>query len=80
MPTVRVPALTGLDVVREETRKLIALIALVGFFLLLGLVIWGRFFRGVDTEDTTKLLTTTSSILSGVVGAIVGFYFRSEGK
>jgi hypothetical protein len=29
-------------------------------------------------DDVLKILTTTAGVLSGVVGAVVGFYFRGE--
>ena len=76
-PVVESPAISGVEAKREETRKWIAYIALGGFFFLLGLIIiFGWLVKGGSIEDITQILTTTSGVLSGIVGAIVGFYFR----
>jgi hypothetical protein len=76
-PTEEVPALSGVDVVREETRKWLAWIAMGGYIVLLFtiLIIWGV---GGGTDDVIKILTATGSLLSGIVGAVVGFYYKSE--
>ena len=55
--------------------------ALIGFFgLLASIIIVGWLFRTIAIDDVIKVLTTTAGVLSGVVGAIVGFYFHSEGE
>ena len=77
MPQVIEPrTVPGLEVTREETRRLIAYIALVGFLVLLLLPIlrWAVWDQEID--GAIKMLTTTAGILSGIVGAVIGFYFR----
>ena len=81
MPVVEVAGISGVELTREETRKWIAYGALAGYFLLLGIIVingWLLVKNSVD--DVLKILTTTAGVLSGVVGAVVGFYFRSEDK
>lgn len=60
-----------------EKRGWIALLLVVGFLVLVALpvVAW---LLGAETDGAVKLLTTVSSILSGIVGAVVGYYFRAR--
>lgn len=77
--TVNIPSLSGVEVKREETRTRIAYIALGVYALTILLVIIVGWAAGKGTlDDTIKILTTVTSILSGIVGAIVGFYFRGK--
>jgi hypothetical protein len=79
MLNVATPAIAGLDVAREETRKYMAYGALFGFLgLLVVIVIGGWMWLQLGIDDVLKVLTTTAGVLSGVVGAVVGFYFRGE--
>jgi hypothetical protein len=76
---VVIPSLGGVDLTRETTRQYMAYGALYGFLLLLAtIIIGGWLWRRINIDEVTKILTTTSSVLSGVVGAVVGFYFRGE--
>ena len=73
------PAIAGIDLTREETRKYMAYGALFSFLGLLAVIVlagWMWLRLGID--DVLKILTTTAGVLSGVVGAVVGFYFRGE--
>lgn len=73
------PDLPGLSIVRERTRTIIAYVAVGVFFGLVVLIVllgWGLLRTNI--EDIVKLLSAVSGVLSGIVGAIVGFYFRSE--
>lgn len=68
------------QVVREATRRGIAFVSIVGYFILLAvIIIVGWLVLKRDTDDVVKVLTATAGILGGIVGAVVGFYFRQEG-
>lgn len=69
----------GVEQAREESRRYIAYSAIGGFLALLGLiVVVGWLVLKLPVDDMLKVLTATAGVLSGVVGAIVGFYFRGE--
>jgi hypothetical protein len=70
----------GVELAQEETRRYIAYWALGGYVGLLGfIVLAGWIVLRLPIDDVLKILTTLAGVLSGVVGAIVGFYFRSKG-
>lgn len=77
-----IPGIVGLEIIREGTRKAIAYGSVGSFFLILGLVtllgLAAWVMRGVELEGVLQLLTTVAAVLGGVVGAVVGFYFREE--
>jgi hypothetical protein len=78
MATVAVPSMPGVEVVRESTRRFIAIGAIGGFLTILTIVLFVGWYKGATVDDTVKLLTTIGSVLGGVVGAIVGFYFQTK--
>jgi hypothetical protein len=79
IPTAPTPTLPGVDPTREETRKYMAYGALFSFLgLLTVIVVVGWMWLQLAIDDVLKILTTTAGVLSGVVGAVVGFYFRGE--
>jgi hypothetical protein len=81
MTTIEVASMSGVASTREETRKYMAYSALGGFLGLLTLIIVvGWMILKASIDDTLKVLTTTAGVLSGVVGAVIGFYFHSEDK
>lgn len=64
---------------REKNRGVLAVLFVILFFF----VIFLTFFIGYNTTDFTTddykdLLTTVSSILSGPLGFIIGFYFKER--
>jgi len=64
---------------REKDRGRLAMLFVVLFFI----VIFVSFWVGYNTEEFTiehykDLLTTVSSILSGPLGFIIGFYFKER--
>lgn len=72
-------ATPGVHLERERTRTRIAFIALYSYIGLLTLIIvigWWILHLGID--DVLKILTAVAGILSGIVGAIIGFYFRDK--
>lgn len=71
----------GVEIQREQTRTRIAYIALYGYMGLLSIIIIiGWWILHLQIDDVLKILTTVAGILSGIVGAIIGFYFRDQQK
>ncbi|MEK6154109.1 hypothetical protein WIW50_12640 [Flavobacteriaceae bacterium 3-367] len=67
------------DEKRERNRGTLAMVFVILFFC----VIFVTFIIGYTTEDFQiqdykDLLTTVSSILSGPLGFIIGFYFKEK--
>jgi len=55
--------------------------SLFGFLSILAtIIIVGWLWKRILIDDVLKILTTTAGVLSGVVGAVVGFYFRGDDK
>ena len=70
----------GFERTREVARLGIALVSVLGYFTLLAVVIiMGWLVMKLPIDDVVKVLTATAGVLGGIVGAIVGFYFRQEG-
>ena len=71
--------MSGVEQKIEETRQYIAYTALGGFLgLLILVVIVGWAILKTPVDEVLKILTTIAGILGGIVGAIVGFYFRAK--
>jgi len=69
----------GVEQAREESRRYIAYLAIGSFLALLAVIIVvGWIVLNLPVDDVLKVITAIASVLSGVVGAVVGFYFRSE--
>lgn len=74
-----ISALSGVEIKRETTRTNLAYISLGGYVLILFVILLvGRNALNGKIDDVLKVLTTVSSILGGIVGAIIGFYFRGR--
>lgn len=71
--------LNVIEVKREDTRGSLALVFLIGFFLMLfvGLLVAAT-SAGDRIAASTEILLTISGILSGPLGFVVGYYFRSQ--
>ena len=81
MPRIELPGLAGVETGLETTRRNMAYGSLFGFLTLLAtVVIVGWLWRRIAIDDVLKVLTTTAGMLSGIVGAVVGFYFRGDDK
>lgn len=79
LPNAQIPDLPGLSISREDTRKKIAYVSVGAFFFIIAIVVVGGWMiLGANIDDIIKLLTAVSGVLSGIVGAIVGFYFRGD--
>ncbi|MCR8561442.1 hypothetical protein KXD93_27560 [Mucilaginibacter sp. BJC16-A38] len=71
----------GVEIQREQTRTRIAYIALYSYIGLLTIVIViGWWLLKLKIDEVFKILTAVAGILSGIVGAIIGFYFRDKEK
>ncbi|WP_190808752.1 hypothetical protein [Flagellimonas sp. S3867] len=69
----------NVDEKREKNRGVLAMVFVILFFC----VIFVTFIIGYNTSDFKTndykdLLTTVSSILSGPLGFIIGFYFKEK--
>lgn len=81
MPVVEIGELAGVESGKETTRRNMAYGSLFGFLLLQAvIIIVGWLWKRIAIDDVLKVLTTTAGMLSGIVGAVVGFYFRSGDK
>jgi VIT1/CCC1 family predicted Fe2+/Mn2+ transporter len=79
LPTVQVPEVAGVEEAREQTRKYIAWVAIIGLFAtLITIVVGGWLLNNKSIDETLQMLTTAIGVLAGIVGAIIGYYFRSE--
>nr|WP_299382297.1 hypothetical protein [Allomuricauda sp.] len=67
------------DIKREKNRGVLAVLFVVLFFIVIFITFWiGYNTQEFGTEDYKDLLTTVSSILSGPLGFIIGFYFKER--
>lgn len=64
----------------EDTKHTLSLIYVVGFLVIVAGVIVLSFFKGFNTNSVKDLLITTSGILSGPLGFIIGYYFKAKEK
>ncbi len=64
---------------KESTRSVIASQYVFGFFGVILAVIAVALYRDFDIEGYKDLLITVSGILSGPLGFIIGYYFKSVG-
>lgn len=65
---------------REDTRSKIALYYVLGFLFLIFLAVVVFAFRSLTVNDLRDLLLALSDILSGPLGFIIGYYFKSHSK
>ncbi|MCA9383476.1 hypothetical protein KC909_03860 [Candidatus Dojkabacteria bacterium] len=73
---------TNIDLIplkREDTRGRLALAFLIGFFtiLIIGMII-AAFNPGDKVVSVREVLLAISGILSGPLGFVIGYYFRSS--
>ena len=69
----------GIEISNDLTRRNLAYGALGGYIFLLAIIVligWMGLQRTL--EDVLKIVTTLSAVLSGIVGAIIGFYFKEK--
>ena len=61
---------------REFSASVIALIVVTGFFALLFVPLVYLFIAQPPVSDIVDLIKTISAVLSGIVGSVMGYYFR----
>lgn len=62
----------------DDTRHTLAYTYIIGFLLVILVVLIMSFLKGFNTDSVKDLLLTTSGILSGPLGFIIGYYFKSK--
>ena len=62
---------------REDARYKIALYYVCGFILIFFYAMTIAFINQMETTELTDLLVSISGILSGPLGFIIGYYFKS---
>lgn len=68
---------SDIDSKREDTRSEIARIYIYGFFCIIAFGFATYWFYGPDAITLKDILLTISAILSGPLGFIIGYYFKS---
>lgn len=63
---------------REDTRSKIALYYVIGFLLLVIYALSLFWIKDLQVDDLRDLLLALSGILSGPLGFIIGYYFKSH--
>ncbi|MDE2016029.1 MAG: hypothetical protein KGI72_05900 [Patescibacteria group bacterium] len=63
---------------REDTRSKIALYYVIGYLFLVLSTLFLFWVRSLAVNDLRDLLLALSGILSGPLGFIIGYYFKSE--
>lgn len=80
------PDIGGVDLVREDTRRMLAFLSIGGFLVLTAFIVVAGLILGqlgsaevaANLTAAKDFLTAFGSVFGGVVGAVVGFYFGSE--
>lgn len=68
----------ALEEKREDTRSSIAQWYVLGFLTIIAASMLIGLFKIGDVETTVDLMIGISSILSGPLGFIIGFYFKKD--
>lgn len=63
---------------REDTRSKIALYYVIGFLVVIGLALFLFWAKNLEVSDLRDLLLALSGIMSGPLGFIIGYYFKSH--
>ena len=63
---------------REDTRSKIALYYVIGYLALVFCTLVLFYVRTLEVNDLRDLLLALSGILSGPLGFIIGYYFKSH--
>ena len=63
---------------REHTRSKMALLFVLGFFAILFLCFLYSIMVGASLNELKEVLTAVVGALSGILGFIVGYYYKSE--
>ncbi len=78
--TIVIPKQSGVGAgeKRETARRNIAYGAIFAFLGFNLIPLGGWLLGKIPLDDAVKMITTISGVLAGIVGAIIGFYFRAE--
>ena len=68
--------LSAKELVREEAAKTIAMLLVGGFLVLLSLPFVSLFVHGASVAEVVDMIKTIAAVLSGMIGAVLGYYFR----
>lgn len=63
---------------REDTRSKIALYYVLGFILVILYSLTLFWLRNLQVDDLRDLLLAISGVMSGPLGFIIGYYFKSQ--
>lgn len=77
-PDIKLPPAEGRANKREGTRSQIALYYVLGFLFIICMCFVVSGFEKLNINDTRDLLVSVSGILSGPLGFIIGYYFKSS--
>ena len=66
------------DLQKESTRKYIAMLYVIAFFVVIAAVFIVGVLKCFSVDDYKDMLITVSGILSGPLGFIVGYYFKAS--
>ena len=69
-----------ISIKREDARYKIALYYVCGFILIFFYAMTIAFITKMEPSELTDLLVSISGILSGPLGFIIGYYFKSSGE
>lgn len=64
----------------EQTRSTVALLFIIGFFSILFLCFVYAIVTGASISEVKDILVAIIGALSGTLGFIVGYYYKSESK
>ena len=65
---------------REGTRSSIALFYVIGYLVIIAGVLVMSAFKNYTISDNKDMLLAISGILSGPLGFIIGYYFKTANK
>ena len=63
----------------EQVRERVALIFIIGFFMMIAMaIVVGAIIDKEKIKDVTDLILAVAGVLSGSLGFIIGYYFKSR--
>ncbi len=62
----------------KVTRAFLAIVTVVGYFLLLMAPILGLAFGRISESDAVDMLKTIAAVVGGPAGLVIGFYFSER--
>lgn len=75
-----IPNMSGVEVIREKVRQRLAYWSVFAYFAtIITIIFFGKPMLSIEINEVVQLITTVAGILGGIVGAIIGFYYKSNG-